>query len=462
MLWGNEWYRCRRSMRFRISLMAVLSVFVMGTVSFVAQWKERREEYAKGQEKLREQEVEQASDLTFMALSWKRYGMEPRLSALIDDSEGSLLPTHMEYNAYEVNDFYVQNNLTNPLVERDTPISWAFIVTLFLSFIALLLSYDAVSGEKRAGTLSFSLSYAVSRFSFLLAKFFSVIVAVGVMLLSGVAVSLLLVFCLGASPFNGMFGAEVLGFLFFSLLFIALFTSLGLLASVLTRHTIVSALTCVFFWLLFLVLIPNSAIFLANRFFPLSRTAEEVEREILRQQKELHDAAPPLSWGNREREPFYPAHELRAALRQRILDMKLEQQQSYHADMFHQYESTQRLLLFSPFAQYKRMNEIWLDGGYLRFQKNWKQLHCFQKEFLAWFKVKDAQDAESPHWYNSKENLSTSRKPVPVAEIPHYLEPIIRLNERLFAVTGYVLLLLGEVLLLLALAYGVFRRYDVR
>lgn len=463
-LLANEWFRCYHSLRFRISLIAVLCVFVIGTVSFVGQWKEQQTEYAQRQEKVKLEEEKRAESLTMVALASRRFGMEPRLSALMDDCEGAVLPTHLTYTAYGVWDFYVQHNLTNPLLERDASISWAFVVTLFLSFIALLLTYDAVCGEKRVGVLAFSLSYPVSRFAFLMAKFVSVVGAVGGMLLCGVLVSLLLCSCLGVAPFGsgGMWAMEVGGFLLFSWLFIALFAALGLLASVLTSRVIVSALTCVFFWLLFLVLIPNSAIFVASRFFPLSRTAEEMEQESQQLEKKFIDEAPTSSWGNRGDEPFFPGHQFRAELYQRICDMEQNQFHSYSNEQFRQYESTRWWLLLSPLAQYKRMNEIWLDGGYQRFRKNWEALHCFQQEFLAWFKAQDAQDPESPHWYNPYESYSTSDKSVTVAEIPFYEEPVVSFSERLLAVWGYVFAMLVTVGLLLALSYLLFRRYDVR
>ena len=62
----------------------------------------------------------------------------------------------------------------------------------------------------------------------------------------------------------------------------------------------------------------------------------------------------------------------------------------------------------SPTVQYERAMEALLGGGHLRFQQNWRDLQAFQLTFLAWFKQKDAEDPESPHWYNPYEDVSTA------------------------------------------------------
>lgn len=118
--------------------------------------------------------------------------------------------------------------------------------------------------------------------------------------------------------------------------------------------------------------------------------------------------------------------------------------------------------MISPLSQFNRMNEIWLDAGYERFRKNLRELDQFQKEFLVWFKAKDAEDTDSPHWYNPDEDYSTSRKPVAVAEIPRYVEPVPAWADRWRAMYGYIILMAAITALIFLSVYLKFKNYDIR
>lgn len=71
--------------------------------------------------------------------------------------------------------------------------------------------------------------------------------------------------------------------------------------------------------------------------------------------------------------------------------------------------------------------------------ENWRDLQAFQLTFLAWFKQKDAEDPESPHWYNPYEDVSTSRKSFDIKEAPRYQERSVPLKERLALIGLYAL-----------------------
>jgi hypothetical protein len=113
-------------------------------------------------------------------------------------------------------------------------------------------------------------------------------------------------------------------------------------------------------------------------------------------------------------------------------------------------------------AQFDYMNEAILGSGYMRFRKNWDDLHLFQTSFLKWFQDLDAKDSESPHWYNPYENLSTTRQKVSVDQVPVYTEQVAGFAERFKAIALY----LSVMLIYSAVVFGIvlyrFQRYDVR
>ena len=108
------------------------------------------------------------------------------------------------------------------------------------------------------------------------------------------------------------------------------------------------------------------------------------------------------------------------------------------------------------------MNEAFLGGGYLRFQKNWNDLHIFQERFLQWFKDIDAKDSGSPHWYNPYEEYSTSKKAVAVDQIPQYQEQIASFGQRFEFISGYLVAMIITIAVLFMACFYFFTRYDVR
>ena len=70
------------------------------------------------------------------------------------------------------------------------------------------------------------------------------------------------------SIYTPSFIYKLLGFIGISLLLITLCVCFGLFASVMTRHSNVSLLICVSFWLFGTIIIPNSATFWGYTLYP--------------------------------------------------------------------------------------------------------------------------------------------------------------------------------------------------
>jgi len=72
----------------------------------------------------------------------------------------------------------------NPLPILFPPFDFLFIVTIIMSLLAILFSYDTISGERQSGTLRLVIANSISRTKILFGKFI------------GGAASLLILFCL--------------------------------------------------------------------------------------------------------------------------------------------------------------------------------------------------------------------------------------------------------------------------
>lgn len=459
ILIGHEWRKHRSSLRFRLSWILMLCVFVCGTTAFIRQWKNTETEYQQYQ-------AGKSSDytkwtITDYANDTKEYLLQTRLSSLIDPCSEQQLPSTFTYSVFGVHDFSTTFSVKNPLMEHNGSFSWAFVVTTLLSFITLLLSFNVFSGEKETHTLGFLLTYPVSRFSLLLSRYLCIMLQSGIILFSGIGVGILILLLAGIG-ITMQFLALCGGFFLWALLLLSLFAAFGLFASTATKHSGNSLLLCIVFWVLCVIILPNSRLFIAHYLYPLPTTFEKVQKDYQQQQRQIIDETPVSALGNRGNEPFYPPHEMRADMMRRMLEVKLHTLNNYYQLGEQQYEKTNRLLIASPIITFNRLNECWLDGGYTRFIKNKQALQEFCLRFMEWYKSEDAKDPKSPHWLNPQESYSSSQRPLTETEYPVYQEPESLMHERLKSSLPHVLILIGSTLIWFFLSIFAFNKYDVR
>ena len=252
------------------------------------------------------------------------------------------------------------------------------------------------------------------------------------------------------------------GFFLSSLLLLSLFAAFGLFASTISNHPRNSLLLCVIFWLLCVIVIPGSQLSMARYLFPLSTTMEEVQQDYQQQQRQIIDHAPASALGNREDEPFYPPHEMRADIMRRMLKVKLDKLNEYYQAGQQQYERTNQLSMCSPVIVFNRLNEYWLDSGYVRFRKNQKALNDFCTHFMEWFKEEDAKDPQSPHWLNPQERYSSTQRTLTETDYPVYKEPEVNLANRLLSALPTIFILSGITLFWFILSIFSTHKYDVR
>lgn len=448
-------------LRFQVSLIIVLVTFLVGSLSFIPAFRQAGENHMKLMSEERAALERASENATVVAVRNQVYVVSPKSNSIISDCSGQHLPNKIGYSAYNVFNFRVSHGNLNPLMGTGRALNWAFVVSVVLSFITLLFAYDAISGEKEDRTISLMFSNAVPRGLVLLSKLTGIVSVVMVMAVAGMVVSILTLTLAAVLPLNLTFLAEVAGFTLITLLLVTLMAVCGLLASVLSRSSNVSLLISLCFWLLFVVVVPNTAVFWANTFFPIPH-ADQVQQAINQGRQTLNEQAPRGSWSSNYGNPKWERHKLRADLQTKLLLNEKTHRDAYYLQMFNQFEKTRSITLFSPVAQFDYMNEAILGSGYMRFRKNWDDLHLFQTSFLKWFQDLDAKDSESPHWYNPYENLSTTRQKVSVDQVPVYTEQVAGFAERFKAIALY----LSVMLIYSAVVFGIvlyrFQRYDVR
>lgn len=116
----------------------------------------------------------------------------------------------------------------------------------------------------------------------------------------------------------------------------------------------------------------------------------------------------------------------------------------------------------SPIIVFNRLNEYWLDSGYIRFRKNQKALSDFCTHFMQWFEEEDAKDPKSPHWLNPQERYSSTQRILTETDYPVYKEPEVNITNRLLSSLPAIFILSGITLFWFILSIFAFNKYDVR
>ncbi|HQH45555.1 MAG TPA: ABC transporter permease subunit, partial [Candidatus Aminicenantes bacterium] len=158
-------------------------------------------------------------------------------------------------------------------------IDLTFILGILMSLAALIFSYDAISGEKEDGTLKLMLANGVPRARVILAKIIGGAVTLWVPFLIALAAGLVVLLlhpriAWGAADW-GALGLILAG----GFVYLLLFFGLGLLVSSRHASSASSILTCLFLWVVFVLVVPNLSPYVASLIRP-APSIIEVGRRI--------------------------------------------------------------------------------------------------------------------------------------------------------------------------------------
>ena len=168
---------------------------------------------------------------------------------------------------------------TDPVHALFNVLDLGFTVKAILSLFVLLFTYDAVCGEKEAGTLRLYASFPVSRPMLALAKLVGALLAVTVPF---VVAFLLVCSVLALSPdleLNADSWVRVAALMGIFVLYLGVFAAFGLWASALTHRRMVAFLGLLGLWTVWLFVVPNLAVRAAQGFAP-DKSIYEMDKEL--------------------------------------------------------------------------------------------------------------------------------------------------------------------------------------
>lgn len=348
----------------------------------------------------------------------------------------------------------------NPAMPSFPELDWSFAIGVVLSLMALLLTYDAVSGERRDGTLRLALANPVPRDLLLLGKFAAAMLTISIPLLLGALISLLILLGGGALDLTGSDWVALALALGLSLVYVSVFVGLGLFVSTRVRRPTTGLLGLLLLWVLSVELVPGGLGILGMHLAePVSRVEGEREGRALTQgfidhaKEELFTRLSPSQAPDDE----VVLHDWAAALND-YRDGQMELLDRLEDQQLRRVAFARTLTRISPTAVYRYGLEALAGSGFTRYESFVHQARRYRAQFLEYLKVEDRADADSPHHAFVREGLST--RPVDPRTVPRFRDRFSLADGLRAATWDLVLLVLLAIVFFMA-AYVSFLRCDV-
>ena len=350
--------------------------------------------------------------------------------------------------------FYPQEtpNLRN--IRPDfTTLDWAFIVGYVLSFIALLFTFDSISGELERGTLRLTLANPIPRHIVLVGKFLGAFISINIPFAVAVLMNLLLISTSDAVQLN----AEAWGRLGILsgivILYTCLFIALGLLISAAVRESGVSLIVLLLIWVSFVVFMPNTLASIG------SRTSVPIAYEkFWTQRMRLADEARE-AYRDKYRDSQTPpsVHVLGEYVSSEAKEYE-RYNEAYLKQQIAQGKRARAITRISPTAIVQRLFESFAGTGFERHLQFIENVQRYARQYREFVIDTDRADPVSLHVVGIREGMS--RKPVSPEAIPKFKDTL-SLDRDFNAAAADLLLLVLFLGVLMSSAYLAFVRLEI-
>ena len=349
---------------------------------------------------------------------------------------------------------YPDTNINMMNVGPDvSQVDWTFIIGYILSLIALLFTFDAISGERERGTLRLTLANAIPRHTVLIGKFLGALVSVSIPFLLAMLVNLLMISSASEVHLNTEAWGR-LGIIFFiALVYTCLFLALGLLVSARVQRSAVSLVILLLTWVTFVVFMPSTLAALASG-FSSSMAPHEYSDRYGQSYHKLR-----RTW----RYAWYQSNDekmlrIRGEWHTKIAVSGEHLAGEYLTFKITQVQRARAITSVSPAALLQHLLEAFAGTGLDRYQQFTENAQRYAREYREFVLDMEKGDPESPHIMGVREGMS--QKPVNPEAVPKF-EDTLNIAKDFNTAATELLLLTLFVIVLLAGAYLAFVRVEV-
>ena len=463
----RELYDNLNSLRFALATVLLIGLMLTNAVVHLHEHPKRVQEYRDGVAKYQNL-LRLSADESLYRLAQKGPGdLYKKPSSLRFCAEGSEtdLPTQAIAGFHRWSTDTLESSwiLAYPSVDTSlgslrpdvTLVDWSFIIGYVLSLIALLFTFDSISGERERGTLRLILANAIPRHTVLIGKFLGGLISISIPFTLAVLMNLLVI----STSSDVHLSAEAwgrLGIIFFiASLYTCLFLALGLLISARVQRSAVSLVILLLIWVSLVVFMPGTLASIAG-----DSASPRVTHGFYERSWQLH---------NELRDKYLSRRrEARGDSRKKIevdaeyVSKDAEQQEHLHEERLKQQISqmnrARAITRISPVTIVQHLLESFAGTGFERHLQFLENVKVYAREYREFVLDTDKADPESLHIIGVREGMS--QKPVTPEAVPKF-EDTLNFSKDFNAVAIDLLLLTLFVIVLLSGASLAFVRVEV-
>ncbi len=384
----------------------------------------------------------------------------------------------------------------NPFLSIFPTLDVTLILKVVMSILALLVAYNTISGEREQGTLKLILSGTIARYQVLLGKLLAGLVTLIVPVTSAFIMGLLI---LQYFPMVSLSGADWtrIGLMYLvSLIFISVMYNVGLLFSCLMRRASISLVLGLFAWVVFVVVIPNGSVYLANYLRPIE-AKEKMDAQVrdLREQanNEIQDLTKTLRTGGNQgfamgafrgifivycekalMDDYKKEYTLSEPVKLKCADKIFEVQQQYLSGLMKQKHLARTIAQISPITLYESLMSALAGTDLASFEHFRNRVKLHTNEVIEYIRsetdnfslpsyftqCKEEDYEEGKKWDYDK--LLEQSSPLNLQDLPRFSCGPERLTKALPRITTHILLLVFINAIFFTLSFVAFLKYDVR
>lgn len=466
IIW-RELYDNLNSLRFSIATVLLLGLMLTNAVVYLREHPERMKQYQENVSTYQNNLYTHAENSLY-DLAQKGPGLlYKRLSDLRFCAEGgeTFLSEYADggYNRWSYDSLKSFWILAYPVATPNrhnvrvvvTKVDWNFIIGYVLSLIALLFTFDSISGERERGTLRLTLANSIPRHLLLIGKFLGALISISIPFILSILINLLIISTASSIHLRPEIW-ERLGIIFFiSILYTCLFLGLGLLVSAKAKRSAVSLVVLLLVWVVFVVFMPITLASIAGKYSSSGPTHDlwEVSSKIYKEQRsEYYSRLHNEIEGSIKRIELDGEHVIKDAEQQERL--RTEQLSERIAEV----KQARIITRFSPVTIFQHLLESFAGTGFERHLQFLENAQSYAREFREFIMDTDRADPDSLHILGVREGMS--KKPVIPESVPLF-EDTINLSNDFNRSLMDILLLTLFVVVLLSGAYLAFVRVEV-
>jgi ABC-type transport system involved in multi-copper enzyme maturation permease subunit len=244
-----------KDMKFLVSFVLMVVFCATAAVAFLCQYERQCRDFRQIQSETW-REGAPASQL--------RIPREPNAFGFVTSGKDNIMPQYVQVEERLVDEAGGMVTPKTFLFTVDN-IDWLFIVAVLTAMMALLHSYDAVSGERECGSLRLCLSYPVSRALLFTGKYLGIIIALALAMTAGMLVLVAVIVAAGGPlPITPDTVMRLALILLFSVLYVSAIVLLGLLVSMTVSQSPTALLIGLLVWVTITFVIPLGSVQMAE------------------------------------------------------------------------------------------------------------------------------------------------------------------------------------------------------